>query len=129
MNETAIGLLAVEALKRLLVTIDKQVVRLWAPSLKEINSIKLHQTLVTPIGLPDHTSRNISIEPYTTVDEAIVKLVKEIGLKSDRGYSFFAALSDDMGKYIVLFQHSKLFSGSFEGNSVCNRYDCQMGVG
>jgi hypothetical protein len=47
------------------------------------------------INLPDASSTIINIDSSTTVDEAILKLVKQIGLRNDAGYGLFEIVDED----------------------------------
>eukprot|EP01119_Soliformovum_irregulare_P011679 TRINITY_DN294_c0_g2_i4.p1 TRINITY_DN294_c0_g2~~TRINITY_DN294_c0_g2_i4.p1 ORF type:complete len:1395 (-),score=561.67 TRINITY_DN294_c0_g2_i4:6-4190(-) len=91
----AMGQFAMDALRRLTQTENRNVCRLFSPSVLEMESVRLHQELSVEIGLPDGSTRSMAINSNTTVDEAILKLVRMIGLKNDTGYGVFERLGEE----------------------------------
>jgi hypothetical protein len=59
------------------------------------DAVKSHQALTVVICLPDTSSKKITVDSSTTVDEAILKLVKQIGLRNDAGYGLFEIVDED----------------------------------
>eukprot|EP01114_Cavostelium_apophysatum_P013166 TRINITY_DN3125_c0_g1_i3.p1 TRINITY_DN3125_c0_g1~~TRINITY_DN3125_c0_g1_i3.p1 ORF type:complete len:2243 (+),score=811.97 TRINITY_DN3125_c0_g1_i3:147-6875(+) len=95
LSDSAVGHFAADALKRLTKTMDNEVVRAFPPSIVEMEAVKFHSTMNIEILLPDGSSKKIVVDSSTTIDDAIFKLVKLIGLKNDSGYGLFEQMDKE----------------------------------
>jgi hypothetical protein len=100
--EDSIGPIAATALKRLKRSLESVVKRIHAPCILEMESI-IHSTpFKYSIGLPEAMVLRepsnmipIQVDSAMTIDQAIVKLTQQIGLKNDAGYGLFDVINKE----------------------------------
>lgn len=89
--ENDIGHFASVALALLSKTLSKPTPRSQEPSLAEIDSIKYNHPLKWNIYLADRSVQSVEIESSNTVEEVVLVLGKQLGLKDNSTYGLYEA--------------------------------------
>lgn len=102
-DETGVGRYAADSLKRLARTVKKNIQRKSVPSIQELKNTIYHHPLVLTVYLPDgNSTRLVTINSSTTVDEAIHLFGEQMELLSDAGYGLWQIIDLASGWIVPL---------------------------